>query len=48
MRTCAVPEVIALGVEDAIAAQAGGADRLEVVADMAADAVREWRTALDG
>lgn len=33
----AVLEVIALGVEDAIAAQAGGADRLELVADMAAD-----------
>jgi copper homeostasis protein len=37
MRTRAVLEVIALGVEDAIAARAGGADRLEVVADMAAD-----------
>ncbi|MEW2396910.1 copper homeostasis protein CutC [Streptomyces sp. NPDC046862] len=37
MRTRAVLEVIALGVEDAVAAQAGGADRLEVVADMAAD-----------
>ncbi|GAA3821773.1 copper homeostasis protein CutC [Streptomyces phyllanthi] len=33
----AVLEVIALDVEDAIAARAGGADRLEVVADMAAD-----------
>ncbi|MEV0640222.1 copper homeostasis protein CutC [Streptomyces sp. NPDC050619] len=33
----AVLEVIALGVEDAVAAQAGGADRLEVVTDMAAD-----------
>lgn len=33
----AVLEVIALDVEDAVAAQAGGADRLEVVADMAAD-----------
>ncbi|KUN91356.1 copper homeostasis protein CutC [Streptomyces caeruleatus] len=33
----AVLEVIALGVEDAVAAQAGGADRLELVADMAAD-----------
>ncbi|MFF5498302.1 copper homeostasis protein CutC [Streptomyces aquilus] len=33
----AVLEVIALDAEDAIAAQAGGADRLELVADMAAD-----------
>ncbi|MFE9838745.1 copper homeostasis protein CutC [Streptomyces sp. NPDC005551] len=33
----AVLEVIALDVEDAVAAQAGGADRLELVADMAAD-----------
>ncbi|KNB51961.1 copper homeostasis protein CutC [Streptomyces caatingaensis] len=30
-------EVIALGPEDAAAAQAGGADRLELVSDMAAD-----------
>jgi copper homeostasis protein len=30
-------EVIALGPEDAVAAQAGGADRLELVTDMAAD-----------
>lgn len=37
MSMCAVLEVIALGVEDAVAAQAGGADRLELVADMAAD-----------
>lgn len=37
MRTRAVLEVIALDAEDAVAAQAGGADRLEVVADMAAD-----------
>jgi copper homeostasis protein len=33
----AVLEVIALDTEDAIAAQAGGADRLELVTDMAAD-----------
>lgn len=33
----AVLEVIALGAEDAVAAQAGGADRLEVIADIAAD-----------
>ncbi|NGO49530.1 copper homeostasis protein CutC, partial [Streptomyces ureilyticus] len=33
----AVLEVIALDVEDAVAARAGGADRLEVVSDMAAD-----------
>src|SRR5437868_14182461 len=30
-------EVIALDVRDAVAAEAGGADRLEVVADMSAD-----------
>ncbi|GHE34951.1 MULTISPECIES: copper homeostasis protein CutC [Streptomyces] len=33
----AVLEVIALDAEDAVAARAGGADRLELVADMAAD-----------
>lgn len=33
----AVLEVIALDAEDAVAAQAGGADRLELVTDMAAD-----------
>lgn len=33
----AVLEVIALGPEDAVAARAGGADRLELVTDMAAD-----------
>ena len=33
----AVLEVIALDVEDALAARAGGADRLELVTDMAAD-----------
>ncbi|MFD1660464.1 copper homeostasis protein CutC [Streptomyces caeni] len=37
MSTRAVLEVIALEVEDAVAAQAGGADRLELVTDMAAD-----------
>ncbi|WP_028802862.1 copper homeostasis protein CutC [Streptomyces sp. 142MFCol3.1] len=36
-RKSAVLEVIALGVEDAVAAQTGGADRLELVTDMAAD-----------
>ncbi|WP_433546967.1 copper homeostasis protein CutC [Streptomyces sp. CA-294286] len=33
----AVLEVIALSAEDAVAAQAGGADRLELVTDIAAD-----------
>mgnify|MGYP002660952171 CR=1 FL=1 len=33
----AVLEVIALDIEDAVAAQAGGADRLELVTEMAAD-----------
>src|SRR3954469_25656922 len=33
----AVLEVIALAAEDAVAAQAGGADRLELVTDIAAD-----------
>ncbi|MFI1307030.1 copper homeostasis protein CutC [Streptomyces sioyaensis] len=33
----ALLEVIALGPQDAVAAQAGGADRLELVTDMAAD-----------
>ncbi|MET7914795.1 copper homeostasis protein CutC [Streptomyces avermitilis] len=37
MSTRAVLEVIALDAEDAVAAQAGGADRLELVADMSAD-----------
>jgi len=36
-RKSALLEVIALGVEDAVAAQAGGADRLELVTDIAAD-----------
>ncbi|MEU3254421.1 copper homeostasis protein CutC [Streptomyces sp. NPDC006997] len=37
MSTRALLEVIALDAEDAVAAQAGGADRLELVTDMAAD-----------
>ena len=37
MSTRAVLEVIALDLEDAVAAQAGGADRLELVTDMASD-----------
>ncbi|MFF3512612.1 copper homeostasis protein CutC [Streptomyces sp. NPDC002573] len=37
MSSRAVLEVIALGPEDAVAAQAGGADRLELVTDIAAD-----------
>lgn len=37
MSNRAVLEVIALNAEDAVAAQAGGADRLELVTDMAAD-----------
>ncbi|MER7465692.1 copper homeostasis protein CutC [Streptomyces sp. NPDC097981] len=37
MSNRAVLEVIALDVEDAVAARAGGADRLELVTDMAAD-----------
>ncbi|MFI1938446.1 copper homeostasis protein CutC [Streptomyces purpureus] len=37
MSNRAVLEVIALDAEDAIAAQTGGADRLELVTDMAAD-----------
>ncbi|MEU7044427.1 copper homeostasis protein CutC [Streptomyces varsoviensis] len=36
-------EVIALSTEDAIAAEAGGADRLELVADMAADGLTPAR-----
>ncbi|MGW3648473.1 copper homeostasis protein CutC [Streptomyces sp. NPDC000878] len=50
----AVLEVIALGVEDAVAARDGGADRLELVTDMAADgltptvaAFAEIRAAVD-
>lgn len=37
MSNRAVLEVIALDAEDAVAAEAGGADRLELVTDMAAD-----------
>lgn len=37
MSNRAVLEVIALDAEDAVAAQSGGADRLEIVTDMAAD-----------
>ncbi|MFE5245655.1 MULTISPECIES: copper homeostasis protein CutC [unclassified Streptomyces] len=37
MSNRAVLEVIALDAEDAVAAQTGGADRLELVTDMAAD-----------
>ncbi|MET7369094.1 copper homeostasis protein CutC [Streptomyces sp. NPDC005566] len=54
MSNRAVLEVIALDAEDAVAAQAGGADRLEVVTDMAADGltpspktVEEIRSAVD-
>ncbi|MGP3951717.1 copper homeostasis protein CutC [Streptomyces sp. 7N604] len=36
-------EVIALGVDDAVAAEAGGADRLELVTDMAADGLTPSR-----
>jgi copper homeostasis protein len=39
----AVLEVIALDAEDAIAAQAGGADRLELVTDIAADGLTPSR-----
>lgn len=41
----AVLEVIALDAEDAFAAQAGGADRLELVTDMAADGLTPSRAA---
>ncbi len=40
----ALLEVIALGPEDAVAAQAGGADRLELVTDMAADGLTPPRS----
>ncbi|MEU6060549.1 copper homeostasis protein CutC [Streptomyces sp. NPDC047097] len=45
MSNRAVLEVIALDAEDAIAAQAGGADRLEVVTDIAADGLTPSREA---
>ncbi|ELP62232.1 copper homeostasis protein CutC [Streptomyces turgidiscabies] len=44
----AVLEVIALGVEDAVAARAGGADRLELVTDMAADGLTPTPAAFAG
>ncbi|MEK8144405.1 copper homeostasis protein CutC [Streptomyces sp. M10(2022)] len=44
MSNRAVLEVIALDAADAIAAQAGGADRLELVTDMAADGLTPSRT----
>ncbi|MFC9249248.1 copper homeostasis protein CutC [Streptomyces sp. NPDC057136] len=43
MSNRAVLEVIALDAKDAVAAQAGGADRLELVADMAADGLTPTR-----
>ncbi|WP_406138758.1 copper homeostasis protein CutC [Streptomyces sp. NBC_01089] len=43
MSNRAVLEVIALSAEDAVAAQAGGADRLELVTDMAADGLTPSR-----
>ncbi|MGW4686713.1 copper homeostasis protein CutC [Streptomyces sp. NPDC004244] len=43
MSNRAVLEVIALDVEDAVAARAGGADRLELVSDMAADGLTPSR-----
>ncbi|PRH76234.1 copper homeostasis protein CutC [Streptomyces solincola] len=43
MSNRAVLEVIALDAEDAIAAQAGGADRLELVTDIAADGLSPSR-----
>lgn len=45
MSNRAVLEVIALDAEDAVAAQAGGADRLELVADMASDGLTPSRAA---
>ncbi|MFC5722528.1 copper homeostasis protein CutC [Streptomyces gamaensis] len=43
MSNGAILEVIALGAEDAVAARDGGADRLELVADMAADGLTPSR-----
>ncbi|MFJ4865236.1 copper homeostasis protein CutC [Streptomyces sp. NPDC088748] len=43
MSNRALLEVIALDVEDAVAARAGGADRLELVTDMAADGLTPSR-----
>ncbi|MER5813390.1 copper homeostasis protein CutC [Streptomyces sp. NPDC002033] len=43
MSNRALLEVIALDAEDAVAAQAGGADRLELVTDMAADGLSPSR-----
>ncbi|MFE2374300.1 copper homeostasis protein CutC [Streptomyces sp. NPDC059398] len=43
MSNRAVLEVIALSAQDAVAAQAGGADRLELVTDMAADGLTPSR-----
>ncbi|WP_093800313.1 copper homeostasis protein CutC [Streptomyces sp. Wb2n-11] len=43
MSNRAVLEVIALDAQDAIAAQSGGADRLELVTDMAADGLTPSR-----
>ncbi|WP_328676366.1 copper homeostasis protein CutC [Streptomyces sp. NBC_00322] len=43
MSNRAVLEVIALDAEDAVAAQSGGADRLELVSDMAADGLTPSR-----
>ncbi|MBT2398504.1 copper homeostasis protein CutC [Streptomyces sp. ISL-100] len=43
MNNRAVLEVIALDAEDAVAAQSGGADRLELVTDMAADGLTPSR-----
>ncbi|MFJ2114396.1 MULTISPECIES: copper homeostasis protein CutC [unclassified Streptomyces] len=44
MRTPALLEVIALDADDAVAARNGGADRLELVTDMAADGLTPSRT----
>ncbi|MFD9301668.1 copper homeostasis protein CutC [Streptomyces sp. NPDC060048] len=48
MSNRALLEVIALDVEDAVAAQAGGADRLELVTDMAADGLTPSRETFAG